>query len=335
MDCWPAWFQVAFGLLLGFIIGVGIVTLVILAEVKKLVLWAKREVHLAKEELEWLRPWAEGVSRRIRRCNYKGDEGDFWGVNMADAQTQTRKWSGAMEYAGDIPRGAGRSVPTSATTLSSSGEEGDYVDMSGVHALRDVRCGGMDREATRSVLEQQKTMRYEGRKERGVLPLQGSGQGVEEKVARGAQPKMGACSIGHGTEGNKVKEGSEEGGELGRGQEETRRAGLMARKRELEEERGRIKARLDMLEEVKREALRRKEDRRKEESGREKVEELLGEYWDDTSRKTLVKRRIDTGDTALIRQRKEEVKEQVRKAQQEEEQCEEEEAKDQSEGKEE
>ena len=43
MDCWPAWFQVAFGLLLGFIIGVGIVTLVILAEVKKLVLWVKRE----------------------------------------------------------------------------------------------------------------------------------------------------------------------------------------------------------------------------------------------------------------------------------------------------
>ena len=88
MDCWPAWFQVAFGLLLGFIIGVGIVTLVILAEVKKLVLWAKREVRVAKEELKWLRPWAEGVSRRIRRCNYMRDEGDFWGVNMADVQTQ-------------------------------------------------------------------------------------------------------------------------------------------------------------------------------------------------------------------------------------------------------
>ena len=171
MDCWPAWFQGAFGLLLGFIIGVGIVTLVILVEVKKLVRWAKREVCVAKEELEWLRPWAEGVSRRIRRCNYMGDEGDFWGVYMADAQTQTRKWSGAREYAGDIPRGAGRSVPTSATTLSSSGEEGDYVDMSGIHARRDVRCGGVDREATRSVTEQQRIVRYVVRRERVGLPL--------------------------------------------------------------------------------------------------------------------------------------------------------------------
>ena len=109
----------------------------------------------------------------------------------------------------------------------------------------------------------------------------------------------------------------------------------MARKKELEEERGRINARLDMLEEVKREALRRKKDQgEEEESGREKVEELLGEYWDDISRKTLVKRGIDTGDTALIRQRKEEeVKEQARKAQ-EEEQCEkEEQANEQSERK--
>ena len=311
MNCWPAWFQVAFGLLLGFIIGVGIVTLVILAEVKKLVLWAKREVHLAKEELEWLRPWAEGVSRRIRRCNYMGDEGDFWGVKTADAQTQTRKWSGAREYAGDIPRGAGRSVPTSATTLSSSGEGGDYVDMSGVHALRDVRCGGVDREATRSVTERQRIVRYVAKRERVGLSLQGTDKSGEERVAREAMPKMGANSIGHGTEGKKVKEVSAEGGASGRGQEEMRRVDLVARKGELEEERERIKARLDMLEEVKREALRRKEDRRKEESGREKVEELLGEYWDDTSRKTLVKRRIDTGDTALIRQReKEEAKDQ-------------------------
>ena len=190
-----------------------------------------------------------------------------------------------------------------------------------------------------------------------------------------------------------MKEGSEEGGALGRGQEEMRRAGLVARKEELEEERGMIKARLDMLEEVKREALRRKKDQREEsecvveeeyqnvfstgefdigkitfvkhcidtchaapirqrkeeevvreqlrkaqeqEEQREKVEELLGEYWDDTSRKTLVKRRIDTGDTALIRQRKEdEVKEQARRALKEKQREEEEEAKDQSEGKEE
>ena len=41
MDCWPAW-EAAFGLLLGFIVCTGIVTLVILAEVKKLVLWAER-----------------------------------------------------------------------------------------------------------------------------------------------------------------------------------------------------------------------------------------------------------------------------------------------------
>ena len=278
MDCWPAWFQVAFGLLLGFIIGVGIVTLVILAEVKKLVLWAKREVHLAKEELEWLRPWAEGVGRRFRRCNYMGDEGDFWGAHTADAQTQTHEWSGAKDYAEDVPRGAGRSIPTPVAVLSSSGEEGDYVDMSGVHALRDVRCGGVDREATRSVTEQQRIVRYEARRERVGLPLQGTGKSGEERVARGARPKMGASSIGHGAEGKKVKERSEEGSASGRGQEEMRWAGLMARKRELEEERGRIKTRLDMLEEVKMEALRRKEDRRKEESGREKVEELLGEY---------------------------------------------------------
>ena len=323
----------AFGLLLGFIIGVGIVTLVILAEVKKLVLWAKREVCVAKEELDWLRPWAEGVTRRMRRCNYIRDEGDFWGVNTADAQTQTRKRSGAREYAGGIPKGAGRSVPAPVATLSSLGEEGDYVDMSGVHARRDVGCGGVDGEATRSVTEQQGIVRYESRKERCVLPSQGSGKSGEERVARGARPKMGASSIGHGAEGKKVKEGSEEGGVLGRGQEEVRRVDLMARKRELEKERGRIKARLDMLEEVKREALRRKKDQGEEESGREKVEELLGEYWNDTSRKTLVKRRIDTGYTALIRQRKEEVKEQARKAQ-EEEQCEkEEQANEQSERK--
>ena len=337
MDCWPAWFQGAFGLLLGFIIGVGIVTLVILAEVKKLVLWAKREVCVAKEELEWLRPWAEGVTRRMRRCNYMGDEGDFWGAHMADAQTQTRKWSGAKDYAEDIPRGAGRSVPTPVATLSSLGEEGDYVDMSGAHARRDVRCGGVDGEATRSVTEQQGIVRYESRKERCVLPSQGSGQSGEERVARGARPKMGASSIGHSAEGKKVKEVSAEGGALGRGQEEMRRAGLMARKREFEEERGRIKARLDMLEEVKREALRRKDQR--EESEREKVEEVeyqnvfsTGEF--DIGRITFVKHCIDTCHAAPIRQRKkeEEVKEQARRAL-EEEQREEEEAKDQSERK--
>ena len=333
MDCWPAWFQGAFGLLLGFIIGVGIVTLVILAEVKKLVLWAKREVHVAKEELEWLRPWAEGVTRRIRRCNFTGDEGGFLGAHMADAQTQTRERSGAREYAGDIPRGAGRSVPTSATTLSSLGEVGDYVDMSGVHARRDVGCGGVDIEATRSVPEQQRIVRYEARRERVGLPLQGTAKSGEERVTQAARSKMRASSIGHGAEGKKAKEVSEEGGASGRGQQ-MRRIGLMASKKELEEERGRIKARLDMLEEVKREASRRKKDQGEEESGREKVEELLGEYWNDTSRKTLVKRRIDTGDTALIRQRKEEeeVKEQARKAQ--EEQCEkEEQANEQSERK--
>ena len=263
MNCWPAWFQVAFGLLLGFIIGVGIVTLVILAEVKKLVLWAKREVRLAKEELEWLRPFAEGVSRRIRRCNYMGDEGDFWGVNMANAQTQTRKWSGAKDYAEDIPRGAGRSVPTSATALSSLGGVGDYVDMSGIHARRDVRCGGVDREATRSVTERQRIVRYVAKRERVGLPLPGTGKSGKERVTPAARPKMGASSIGHGAEGKKVKEGSEEGGASGRGQE-MRRVDLMARKGELEEERGRIKARLDMLEEVKREALRRKKDQREE-----------------------------------------------------------------------
>ena len=239
MDCWPAWFQVAFGLLLGFIIGVGIVMLVILAEVKKLVLWAKREVCVAKEELEWLRPWAEGVTRRMRRRNYMGDEGDFWGVNMADAQTQTRKWSGAREYAGDIPRGAGRSVPTSATTLSSSGEEGDYVDMAGVRARRDVRCGSVVKEATRSVTEQQRIVQYKTRKERSFLPSQDSGQSVE-MFARAARPKMGASSIGHGAEGKEVKEGSEEGGASGTGQEEMR-VDLMARKGELEKERGKDK----------------------------------------------------------------------------------------------
>ena len=74
---------------------------------------------------------------------------------------------------------------------------------------------------------------------------------------------MGASSIGHGAEGKEVKEGSEEEGALGRRQEEMRRVGLMARKGELEEERRRIKKRLDMLEEVKRGVVRRKENRRR------------------------------------------------------------------------
>ena len=195
MDCWPAWFQVAFGLLLGFIIGIGIVTLVILAEVKKLVLWAKREVHLAKEELEWLRPWTEGVSRRMRRCNYMGDEGDFWGAHMTDAQTQTREWSGAKDYAEDVPRGAGRSIQTPVAVLGSLGEEGDYVDMSGVHALRDVRCGGVDRETTRSVTERQRIVRYVAKRERVGLPLPGTGKSGKERVTRAARPKMGLVAL--------------------------------------------------------------------------------------------------------------------------------------------
>ena len=148
--------------------------------------------------------------------------------------------------------------------------------MSGAHARRDVRCGGVDGEATRSVTEQQGIVRYESRKERCILPSQGSGQSGEEKVARGVRSKMGACSIGHGAEGKRVKEVCA-GDASGRGQE-MRRVGLMARKGELEKERGRIKARLDMLEEVKREALRRKKDQRKEGSEREKVEGLLVEY---------------------------------------------------------
>ena len=169
------------------------------------------------------------------------------------------------------------------------------------------------------------------------MPSQGSGKSGEERVARGARPKMGTSSIGHGAKGKKVKEGSEEGGTSGRGQEEMRRVDLMARKRELEEERGRIKARLDMLEEVKREVLRRKKDQRKEGSEREKVEGLLVEYQTcfstgdfDIGRTTLVKRSIDTGDTALIRQRKEEeVKEQERRALEKEQHENEKEAKEQ------
>ena len=99
---------------------------------------------LAKEELEWLRPWA-GVATRIRRCYLKGDESGFLEAHMADVQTQTREWSGAREYPGGIPVGAGRSVPAPVATLSSLGEGGDYVDTSGVHAPRDARCGGVDR----------------------------------------------------------------------------------------------------------------------------------------------------------------------------------------------
>ena len=195
MDCWSAWFQGAFGLLLGFIIGVGIVMLVILEEVKKLVLWAKREVRVAKEELEWLRPWAEGVTRRMRRRNYMGDEGDSWGAHMADAQTQTRERSGAREYAGDIPMGAGRSVSTHVATLSSLGEEGDYVDMLGAHSRRNVRCNGVDGQATRSVPERQRIVRYEARRERVGLSLQGTAKSSEERVTRAARSKMGLVAL--------------------------------------------------------------------------------------------------------------------------------------------
>ena len=84
---------------------------------------------------------------------------------------------------------------------------------------------------------------------------------------------------------------------------------LMARKGELEEERGRIKARLDMLEEVKREALRRKKNQC-EESERV-VEEVeyqnvfsTGEF--DIGKITFVKHCIDTCHAAPIRQRKKE-----------------------------
>ena len=54
-------------------------------------------------------------------------------VAEIDAQTQTMEWPGAREYTGGIPKRAGKSVPTPVEG------EGDYVDMSGVHALRDVR----------------------------------------------------------------------------------------------------------------------------------------------------------------------------------------------------
>ena len=196
MDYWTV-LEVVFGLSVGLIVGTGIVTLVILAEVKKFVLWAKREVRLAKEELEWLRPWAEGVSRRIRRRNY--DEGDFLGAQTADAQTQTFNWPGARENAGGIPReaggsccrqarGAGEIVPNPVATVRSLGEEGDYIDMSGVHALKDAGCGGMDR--------RKRTVQYEAKKERVVLPAQGFDHG-EERVAQGARPKMGSGAIKH------------------------------------------------------------------------------------------------------------------------------------------
>ena len=85
------------------------------------------------------------------------------GRPSADAQTQTSEWSGAREYVEGIPTGGGRSVLTPVATLSSLGEGGNYIDMSGVRALKDDRCGGVDREATRSVTEQQRILRYDGR----------------------------------------------------------------------------------------------------------------------------------------------------------------------------
>ena len=94
----------------------------------------------------------------------------------------------------------------------------------------------------------------------------------------------------------------------------------MTRKGELEEEVRGLKERLDMLEEIERELVRRKEDQHKEEltewstagleeSKRHKVERLLIEYQDvfstwefDIGRTTLVQHSIDTGDATPIRQ---------------------------------
>ena len=49
----------------------------------------------------------------------------------------------------------------------------------------------MDRGATRSVTEPKRTVRYEARKERVVLPSPGSGRSGGEMVAQGARPRWG------------------------------------------------------------------------------------------------------------------------------------------------
>ena len=82
------------------------------------------------------------------------------------------------------------------------------MDMSEVHALRDVRCGGVDGGATKSKIALRRAVQYEARKERVVLPSQGLGQSVKEMVAQGARPKVrpAATSVKHpaATSGVKV-----------------------------------------------------------------------------------------------------------------------------------
>ena len=61
--------------------------------------------------------------------------------------------------------------------------------MSGVHALRDVRCGSVDRGVTKSVTEPKTALSYEVKKERVVLPSQTG----KERVTQGVRPKGKAC----------------------------------------------------------------------------------------------------------------------------------------------
>ena len=231
MECLPGW-NAILGLILGFSISVAIVAMIVLAEVKKMRLWAKRQLRAARDEARWMRPWAQGITRKIDRCTEEEGYLPMW--RKSEAQTQTPEWLGARGYAGGIPKGAGRSVPAPVATLSSLDKEGDYVDMSGVHALRDVRCGDVDGGATRSKTEPRKAVRYEAKKERVILPSPGLGQSGEEMVAQGARPKMRpvATNVEHppatsGVEVDKTKEsdsGKDEVARFFREMEETLRA---------------------------------------------------------------------------------------------------------------
>ena len=215
MECLPGW-NAILGLILGFSISVAVVAMIILAEVKRMRLWAKRELRAARNEARWMRPWAQGITRKIDRCTEEEGYLPMW--RKSEAQTQTPEWLGAREYAGGIPKGAGRSVPAHVATLSSLGKEGDYVDMSGVHALRDVRCGGVDGEATRSKTEPKKAVRYEAKKERVILPSPGLGQSGEEMVAQGARSKVrpATTSVEHPSATSGVEVDKTEGSDSGK-----------------------------------------------------------------------------------------------------------------------
>ena len=60
MECLSGWNEIL-GLILGFSIG----TVSLLAEVKRMRMWAKRELCLVRDKARWMRSWAQGITRKI------------------------------------------------------------------------------------------------------------------------------------------------------------------------------------------------------------------------------------------------------------------------------